>query len=73
MPRLTKKGQVTIPKEIREALGLRRGDEVEFVLEGGVYILRKAKRGLDSCVGYLRSRGRTTDELMRKLRGEPEP
>lgn len=31
--RLTSKGQVTVPKEIREALGLRPGDLVEFTLD----------------------------------------
>lgn len=30
---ITSKGQVTIPKEIRDALGLDAGTEVEFVLE----------------------------------------
>lgn len=29
--RMTSKGQVTIPKEIREQLGLKPGDQVEFV------------------------------------------
>ena len=31
---ITRKGQVTIPAEIRAELGLREGDRVEFVLEG---------------------------------------
>ena len=31
--RVTQKGQVTIPREIREALGIRPGSEVEFALE----------------------------------------
>lgn len=31
---LTSKGQVTIPKEIRDILGLKPGDRVVFVLEG---------------------------------------
>lgn len=30
MPRVTAKGQVTIPKEIRDALGIEAGDEVAF-------------------------------------------
>lgn len=32
--RLTSKGQVTIPKDVRVALGLREGDEVVFRVEG---------------------------------------
>ena len=32
---LTSKGQVTIPKRIREALGLEAGTQVEFILDDG--------------------------------------
>lgn len=31
---LTSKGQITIPKEIRQALELKTGDKIEFQLEG---------------------------------------
>ncbi|WP_258084845.1 AbrB/MazE/SpoVT family DNA-binding domain-containing protein [Thermococcus thermotolerans] len=41
MPVVTKKYQVTIPKEVREALGIRAGDEVVFVREGNRYVLMK--------------------------------
>lgn len=33
MPRMTTKGQVTIPKEIRERFGVKPGDIVEFILK----------------------------------------
>jgi AbrB family looped-hinge helix DNA binding protein len=39
--KLTEKGQVTIPLEIREKLGIRWGSEVEFAVEGDHAILRK--------------------------------
>ena len=32
---LTAKGQVTVPKEVREALGLRQGDQLSWELEDG--------------------------------------
>ncbi len=32
---VTSKGQVTIPKQVRQALGIRTGSKVEFRLEGG--------------------------------------
>ena len=38
---ITTKGQVTIPKEIREALGLMEGDKVVFMLEGERVVVRK--------------------------------
>ena len=40
--RLTSKGQVTVPKEVRDALGLRSGDLVRFVRDeiGTVFIER---------------------------------
>ena len=40
--RITSKGQVTIPQEIREALGLLPHTEVEFAVERGQAVLRPA-------------------------------
>src|ERR1700738_658324 len=43
--RLTEKGQITIPKQVRDEMGLRSGDEVEFVPDAnGGYRLRKVLR-----------------------------
>jgi antitoxin PrlF len=39
---ISTKGQVTIPKEIRDRLGLRPGTELEFAEEDGRIIARKA-------------------------------
>ena len=41
MPRVTTKGQVTIPKRVREALGIEPGDEVAFEQTESGYTLRK--------------------------------
>ena len=38
---VTSKGQVTIPKEIRDSLGITKGDRVLFLKEGDVVIIRK--------------------------------
>ncbi|MCP9917474.1 AbrB/MazE/SpoVT family DNA-binding domain-containing protein [Cyanobium sp. ATX 6F1] len=35
MATLTAKGQVTVPKAVREALGLRQGDQLSWMLEDG--------------------------------------
>ena len=79
--RITSKGQVTIPQDIREAAGMLPGTEVEFFVEGDAVLLIKAAearrptRG-QRAVNSLRSRrvdfgGKSTDELMALLRGEP--
>ncbi|MBW1801875.1 MAG: AbrB/MazE/SpoVT family DNA-binding domain-containing protein, partial [Deltaproteobacteria bacterium] len=41
MPRVTSKGQVTIPRHIRTRLNIDSGDEVSFVLEREKVILKK--------------------------------
>jgi AbrB family looped-hinge helix DNA binding protein len=73
---ITSKGQVTIPKEIREAAGLLPETEVEFVMSRGRVILRKRaginRRGA-MLIKALRGRGTvkmTTDEIMALTRGE---
>jgi AbrB family looped-hinge helix DNA binding protein len=40
--RVTTKGQVTIPLEIRRELGVSAGDDVEFVRDGASVVVRKA-------------------------------
>lgn len=77
--RLTSKGQVTIPQELREKAGLLPGTEVEFELHGKEVRIRAARkprfpgRGA-RIVARLRSAGKavmSTDELMALTRGEP--
>ena len=41
MSKVTSKGQVTIPKEVREVLGIQPGDEVIFEQTDEGYVLRK--------------------------------
>ncbi|MFB6284649.1 MAG: AbrB/MazE/SpoVT family DNA-binding domain-containing protein [Halobacteria archaeon] len=44
MPRVTSKGQVTIPKKIREKLGIEKGDEVTFsATDDGVMIEKQVE------------------------------
>lgn len=40
---VSEKGQVTIPKEIRDSLRLKKGDRVVFLEVGAQVVLRKAK------------------------------
>ncbi|MCL5941945.1 MAG: AbrB/MazE/SpoVT family DNA-binding domain-containing protein [Actinobacteria bacterium] len=39
--KVTRKGQITIPQEIREALGIREGDAVQVSLEGERVVVRR--------------------------------
>lgn len=50
---LTSRGQTTIPKSIREALQLRPGDRVEFILEGDQVVLRRAGADLTALDGMI--------------------
>ena len=76
--RITSKGQVTIPVEIRERLGLLPNSEVEFEVEGNAVRIRKARgrrssgRGR-SLVQHLRGKatsGMSTEEIMALTRGK---
>jgi AbrB family looped-hinge helix DNA binding protein len=76
--RITAKGQVTIPIEIREKAGLLPDTEVEFEFDGRTVRIVKARtakktsRG-DRLVRALRGKGdvgMTTDEIMALTRGE---
>jgi AbrB family looped-hinge helix DNA binding protein len=69
--RITSKGQVTIPQDIRAKAGLLPHTEVEFSMRGDSVIVRKAKgapRGRGSrVIERLRGRGSvkmTTDQIM---------
>ena len=39
---MTSKGQVTVPKEVRQRLGLRQGSRIAFAVEGDHAVLRPA-------------------------------
>ena len=56
---LTTKGQITIPKEIRERLGLQPGDVLEFVAERETEISSSARRGRGPWVASPGTRGRS--------------
>lgn len=45
--KVTSKGQITIPKDVRDALGIEEGDEVVFRLEPHRAILAKTPHLLD--------------------------
>jgi AbrB family looped-hinge helix DNA binding protein len=74
--RVTEKGQVTIPKDIRDALGIGAGTEVEFERRKDAIVVRKAKAATGRgtrLAEHLRGRGdveMTTDEIMALTRAD---
>lgn len=69
---VAERGQITLPKAVRDALGLTKGTTLKVELDGGRIILRKdvsealrRVRGKFKLVGGLT----TTDEAMRMIRG----
>jgi AbrB family looped-hinge helix DNA binding protein len=72
--RITSKGQVTIPQDIRERIGLLPDTEVEFEVVGNAVKIRKARqsqargRMLVARLKGRASRTMTTDEIMKLTR-----
>jgi len=56
---LTKKGQVTIPKSVRDSMGLHTGDKLEFTLsDNGVAFIKPITKKVDEVFGRLHQPGR---------------
>ena len=71
--RITSKGQVTIPKSVRDALQLHEGDELLFRVERSRAVIAKTPDFLE-LAGSVRipaaKRGTPWDEVLRSTRGE---
>jgi AbrB family looped-hinge helix DNA binding protein len=68
--KVAERGQVTIPKALRERLGIVPGTVLDFVEEQGRLIAQKTEPvdAVDQVFGRL-GRGRNTDEVIQELRG----
>jgi len=62
---MTRKGQVTVPAEIRRQLGLKRGDRLAFVLDKGEVRLTRTGSVVERTAGAFRTRrpALTAEEL----------
>lgn len=61
---VTTKGQVTIPIELREKLGIRPGDRVGFVDEGGRIVLQRQETAIEAVFGVVKtSKGVTLEQM----------
>ncbi len=76
MPRITRKGQVTIPQQIRSLLSITSGDEIDFKLVAGKVVVEKkavSAQNLKRYVGYLSHlKGKESDEIVAELRGSAD-
>lgn len=73
---VTVKGQVTLPKAVRDAAGIKPGDRVEVraTASGAVVIEKPTDDYIERLYAIARRRpirGVTTDELMKLSRGDP--
>jgi AbrB family looped-hinge helix DNA binding protein len=69
--KVTSKGQVTVPKVVREALGIKEGDEVVFRVEGNRAVLARTPDFLalaDSVKVPARKRNAAWDDVIRRTR-----
>lgn len=68
---VAERGQVTLPKEVRDALGLVKGTKLTVEVDHGRIILRKnARDALEKIRGRFKlPAGKSTDDVMRELRG----
>lgn len=68
---VAERGQITLPKAVRDALGLTKGTKLKVELDGGRVILRK---DVGDSLSKVRGRfklppGMSTDDVMREVRG----
>ncbi len=71
---LTSKGQVTIPKAVRDELGLREGDRVAFrVLDDGTVVVEPETVDLLSLAGAMKPKrkGISIDDMNEAIRSRP--
>lgn len=71
--KVSEKGQVTIPKPLRDRLGIQPGQVLDFHEEEGRLVASKVspQDPVDSVYGIL-SLENSTDEILTSLRGEPD-
>jgi antitoxin PrlF len=74
---LSSKGQITIPKHIRDLLGLKPGEQVEFIQRGQSFVLvaPKASEVIEQTAGSLRAylpsgRRKSDDEMLNRVAKE---
>lgn len=71
--RMTSKGQITVPKQVRDRLGVGQGEEVGFYEKNGIFFIKKnvPASPFDKWVGHLRGgKRKKTDTVVEEMRGK---
>ena len=62
---MTTKGQVTIPKSIREQLHLKAGDQIDFIInESGDVVIKPVCNQIDTIIGIIKTNKKASVEDM---------
>ncbi len=76
MPKVTSKGQVTIPHQIRTILSIRAGDEIVFEIDNAKAVLKRKSASIENLkkyVGFLAHlKGKKSDDIIDELRGKAD-
>ena len=71
---LAERGQIVIPKEARDAMGLKPGSKLQISLDGQRLVIeKKVALNLSRWIGKALDDGLSTDEALSELRGRPVP
>lgn len=71
---LAERGQIVIPKEARDALGLKPGTRLRLRVEGGRLLIEKrVQLDLSRWIGKALPDGLSTEQALSELRGRPVP
>ena len=65
---ITSKGQVTIPKEVRDKLGLAPSDRVEFEVRGDVAVMKRRARRVRDVAGAVPALGLSDEEVAERVK-----
>ena len=76
MPKVTSKGQVTIPHQILTILSIRAGDEIVFEIDNAKAVLKRKSASIENLkkyVGFLAHlKGKKSDDIIDELRGKAD-
>ena len=71
---VAERGQIVIPKQARDAMGISAGTRLELrVVEGQLIVTKRVSLNLDKWLGSAPDDGLTTAQALQELRGRPVP